>query len=606
MRYTNLKYTILVLAILSLALAACIPKTYPALIADSPTRLDDHPLCGLTLPEEDTPWRQVWRTEYTEGGVRDLIRDGDWLWVTTPVDVVRLDLRTLDCTRFGLNGACRCFLGPLDSTCRFLLDPDGRLWVAGGSELAYFDGQHWRSVSFGRDVGRLACDLAFDKRGNLWVRSCSLRPGDGSWFRYLGHEPPEDGLWEEKHVYTHWDENDCDQWFSRGGEFRSPEECRLLADWRRQLASLAPPKGIAPWGGNPLIAAESDDHLWMLAHYTPHDPRPYDALLSFDGQNWEVLPWPYGSARLVADEARGGVWAGTDEGLVFSDGRRIQKYPLTPGDTVPVGSAIYELVVDGSGHLWALTYAGLLRYDEESDIWQPTEIDEWYILLSPDYEGGLWAVSPRRNGSISHFDGNAWSHHPFPEDWPCSSVTDILADVGGRLWLSSPHCALQEFDGQVWDEYDSGSRSELLARGPDGTVYAAGRGGVIKRYDGVVWETLPPVDLPPCTRVTDLVVGPGGEVWVMFYDSNPIVYRGGEWEEFPELAGERITALLVDSQGDVWGGYSQGLLHYDGRTWELVERETPFNAIETLAKDRQGRIWVGDQVGLYVYDPTKE
>ena len=92
----------------------------------------------------------------------------------------------------------------------------------------------------------------------------------------------------------------------------------------------------------------------------------------------------------------------------------------------------------------------------------------------------------------------------------------------------------------------------------------------------------------------------------MFYDSNPIVYRGGEWEEFPELAGERITALLVDSQGDVWGGYSQGLLHYDGRTWELVERETPFNAIETLAKDRQGRIWVGDQDGLYVYDPTKE
>ncbi|RLC98583.1 MAG: hypothetical protein DRI77_04740, partial [Chloroflexi bacterium] len=325
MRYTNLKYTILVLAILSLALAACIPKTYPALIADSPTRLDDHPLCGLTLPEEDTPWRQVWRTEYTEGGVRDLIRDGDWLWVTTPVDVVRLDLRTLDCTRFSHTpGDPEVALSNVHS---LVLDPDGQLWAAAGSNLARLDGQHWQTFP----TDGYTYNLAFDTSGNLWTYVDIMHGRGIVAFRYSGHTPPEDGLWEGESISTAPPAKyDCDQWFSRGGEFRSPEECRLLADWRKRLASLAPPKGIAPWGENPPIAAESDNHLWMLAHYIPDEPRPYDALLSFDGQNWQVFSWPYGFARLVADEARGGVWAGTDEGLIFSDGRSIQKYPLAP------------------------------------------------------------------------------------------------------------------------------------------------------------------------------------------------------------------------------------------------------------------------------------
>lgn len=500
MQYTNLKYAVLVLAISSLALTACTPKTYPALIADSPTRLDDRPLCGLTLPEKDQHWRQIWRTESNTSGVRDLLRDGDWLWVATPVDVVRLDLRTLDCTRFGLSG-----------TRRLLLDPDGRLWAAGGSELAHFDGQHWRSFSFGRDVGGSACDLALDKRGNLWVLSCSCRPGDGAWFRYPGHEPPEDGLWEGELVYN-----------------------------------------------------------------TPLDK--------------------------VTDEARGGVWAGTDEGLVFSDGQSIKKYSLLPGDTVPVGPTVYDLVVDGSGRLWASTDGGLLFYDETSDTWQPSAIGE-RVLVSADYQGGLWAASSHY---VGHFDGNAWSYYPFHRSWPCSPAVDILADAGGGLWLSSHHCTLLGFNGEVWDEYNSGSRGELLARGPGGDVYATG-GRDIKRYDGTTWNRFPSIQVPRPTRVTAITIGPEGEVWVTSNPSpNLIVYRGNEWEEFPELVGKEITALLIGSQGDVWAGHSGGLLHYDGETWERIEREPPLSAINALAEDRQGRIWVGGRDGLSVYDPTKE
>jgi len=215
----------------------------------------------------------------------------------------------------------------------------------------------------------------------------------------------------------------------------------------------------------------------------------------------------------------------------------------------------------------------------------------------------VWAASFYHSKGVGHFDGSSWSHYPFPEDWPCSPVVDILADVGGGLWLSSHRCALRGFNGQVWDEYDSGSRGDLLAHGPDGTVYAAAWDGTVKRYAGTVWETLLPADPLRRARVIDLAVGRGGEVWVAF-DISPslIVYRDGEWEEPLELAGEIVTALLVDSQGDLWAGYSGGLLHYDGETWEHITRGIPFATVNALAKDRQERIWVSGQDGLHIYD----
>jgi len=185
------------------------------------------------MPEEDSPWRQVWRADYEAGGVRDLIRDGDWLWVATPADVVRLDLRTLDCMRFShTTGDPKV---ELSNVRNLLLDPDGRLWAATGTDLARFDGQRWQAFPI---EGYGVYNIAFDDSGNLWA-DVSLGRGIGA-LRYSGHEPPEDGPWEGEHVHRRPDENDCDQWFSRGGEFHSPEECRLLADWRERLASLTP------------------------------------------------------------------------------------------------------------------------------------------------------------------------------------------------------------------------------------------------------------------------------------------------------------------------------------------------------------------------------
>jgi hypothetical protein len=564
------------------------------------------PLCGV-VPPDSGPWRQVWRTSYDAGGVRDLVRDGDLLWAATPSDVVRLRLDTLDCTRFshteGDPGV------PLSGVRSLMLDPEGYLWAAGREGLARYDGQNWRAVP--ATDASIAGGLRLDAAGNLWIDVAVDTGGIGP-LRFPGHRPPQDGRWEGEVIWaSHQGEGECDRWVAMSGlsgaRFQSPEECRLLAAWRERLAALPPPEGIAPWweGVPRSIAAETADRIWVLARHLPDEPKPDDALLSFDGQNWQVLSWPYGSACcLVADEARGGVWAGTNEGLVFGDGRSLQRFLLLPGDRVPFGRPIYDLVTDGNGRLWASTDWGLLLYDEPSDTWQLTEIGEM-VLISADDDGGLWAVSRYAGGQVSHFTGGTWSHHPFPAAWPCTPVDAILADVGGGLWLSSTQCALRGFNGEVWDEYDSGSRGDMLARGPAGEIYAAGWDGAVKRYDGTTWETLLPANPLRHRQVTDMVARQEGEIWIAL-NAVPslLVFRDGRWTGAPTPVDDPITALLIDLRGDVWAGHDQGLLHYDGETWESIESRVPFTGIMALAEDRRGRIWIGGWDGLSVYDPN--
>jgi len=360
-------------------------------------------------------------------------------------------------------------------------------------------------------------------------------------------------------------------------------------------------------GGYPLIAAESSERLWMLARYLPDGGKPYDALLSFDGQSWQVLSWPYGSTDLIAaDDARGGVWVGTAEGLVFSNGQSLQRYLLSPADAIPIGPRLSDLAADADGRLWAATPEhGLLQYDEASGSWQSTEITEW-ALISADDQGGLWAASRSRDGSVSYFDGETWIHHPFPAGWPCFPH-QILADVGGGVWLSSD-CALRGFNGEVWDEYETGMPGERLARGPRGEVYAVGWNGALKRLFGKTWKTLLPSSNHGRFRgssglVEDIVVGPESDVWVAFDDVASLsVYRGSGWEKVSAPTEGKITALLDDSQGNLWVGHEFGLLCYDGQSWESITSETHRTTVHGLAESRGGRIWVARSDGLYVYD----
>lgn len=392
-----------------------------------------------------------------------------------------------------------------------------------------------------------AYGLAFDAQGNLWTTRAAGR-GVPAHFRYSGHEPPSGEVWQGEFVSVgDVPADDCADWFSVSRNF----------------------------GGY--------------------------ILQSLDG--CRAL-----SADLELLDSRLPLTANGASEVVFSDGQTTRRLFLTLADRVPTGPFVVDLAQDEAGRMWAASNDGLLRLDDEN--WQPTEIGE-RVLVAPDQQGGLWAVSSAREGGQAHhfvpggdLEGAQWQHYPGPEPW-CPPLS-IAADVQGKLWWSSHGCDLQSFDGRQWSPHDTGLDLShvLLATGPDGLVYAA-RDDHVLRYDGAAWEALPAPErdfnVPACA----LTVDRHGGLWIGYSRSPYLNYLDGkQWRQFPDLLSAPACILWADARGHVWVGRDRVLLRYDGENW--AEFPGPGDRIMLLAEDSRGRFWVSGFKGFYVYDPSQE
>jgi ligand-binding sensor domain-containing protein len=221
----------------------------------------------------------------------------------------------------------------------------------------------------------------------------------------------------------------------------------------------------------------------------------------------------------------------------------------------------------------------------------------------------LWAVGVTPGGAVSHFDGQRWTHHAKPPDWPCWP-RDVAADVGGGLWLTSPACELQGFDGQNWAPYPidadlrarAAFRGALLARAPDGALYLGAQDQILRYAEGE-WQPLPlpaPSDAVRFT-VSALVADEQGGLWVGGWSAPYLRYfDGARWRDFGEAVDAPVHSLTLDGAGRLWVGTEGGLMGYDGATWQRVESG---DMLVALAQGPAGRVWASGPHGLYVYTP---
>jgi ligand-binding sensor domain-containing protein len=289
----------------------------------------------------------------------------------------------------------------------------------------------------------------------------------------------------------------------------------------------------------------------------------------------------------------------------------LEQVPLLAASLIPFGPVALGLDKDKTGQLWAATHEGVLRFGEENDIWQLTEIGDHSVFITPDEQGGVWALSHHTWEYLSYFDGERWQHYSGYDDRHCGVRQSAVADVGPKLWVTD-QCGLHVFDGQQWTTL-GGFEFEraLLERGPDGKLYAILKDGRVQRYDGVTWEVITTAEqyrfAPPGAA---LVVDRQGGVWVGANRAPYLRYfapaagdlDGAQWHEFPDFVKSQVHALLIDSRGDLWVGGEGALLRYDGQSWES---HPDITLVWALGEDWQGRIWAGSYVGLYAYDPRE-
>ena len=310
----------------------------------------------------------------------------------------------------------------------------------------------------------------------------------------------------------------------------------------------------------------------------------------------------------------GRVWAGLRDGRVLTLSQQGGVQPIGSVG-VPLWRGLHR---DRKGRVWAGSYGfGLFCYDELGfrragfDEGLPDNEVEAVAL----HDGRVWIGTPK--GLISA-EGTPLSNFcDIPEDYAIESVTGLLSDARGRLWIGKRNGRVFVLEGgrlRMCAKIESMFHyriDTLVADGDGGVWVASSSGGGVARYaspetvecfEGEVPESYP-------GQIGAIAVGRMGEVAIGSRSPrawNGIAeYRDGKFVQVQGIAGSPISALCYDSTGRLWVGTSEGVSICD-TDFVLsygMEDGLPSELITVLFEDDQGRMWIGTEGGgVCVYD----
>jgi diguanylate cyclase (GGDEF)-like protein len=323
----------------------------------------------------------------------------------------------------------------------------------------------------------------------------------------------------------------------------------------------------------------------------PGTALKFDHLTSSDGLAQNTV-------TAIAQDPRGFMWIGTEDGLHQFDGYRFTVFRRGEGPHDLSGSLINSLLVDREGHVWVGTnVGGLDRYDPGTGRFRhfpaagrgtagPHELSNgtvWCLMQSRDgriwigTDGGLDVYDPRTD-RFQHFHSGKGAGQGLRDD----RIWALHEDARGIVWVGS---------------YTGLTRYEPVRK----TFRPIS--GRYKKHE-----------LLNNVSVNVIVAGPGGNTWVgaegalleLAGDGTVVAAMGAKTLGHGNLAAARIRALLPDENGGLWiGTYGAGLLHLDPDT-RRVERyqhdpadisSLGGNNIETLYRDSTGILWIGTGAG---------
>ena len=370
-----------------------------------------------------------------------------------------------------------------------------------------------------------------------------------------------------------------------------------------------------------------------------------------DTADWERIPGPVEVDSVKAlSRNRSDLWLATDGGV------KIFNATPPPASPEPGANRFYEMKLLDNGELWVasipndqqdsfgiyqLTSEGWRVHDRSSGL----PLDD-LVSLETDAEGRLWVGSWGRGISIRSSTGTAWlSMDPdnsdlqgLPPDGSFSVISDITRDADGNMWLVNVRFGLVVVDGFP------PTRSHVIEQEEALGFTGLDLNKIVIADDGLKWLTTPldgfgvyddggtpydstddqtvfinSFDEPRLSsdRVSDLVVGPDGIVWVGT-DSGLNSVRGtysrldgtfevDSWRVYTTADGlpsAEINALEVDGSGNVWVATENGLSQID-LGGEVIFTLTNSNSglinnrvTSLLFDDDRGELWIGTFEGL--------
>jgi len=195
----------------------------------------------------------------------------------------------------------------------------------------------------------------------------------------------------------------------------------LLAVCLALLAGCRSPEVIeAPLADEGLLIGVPPGALFVPVSLDPTSTIRFDRITGEDGLSQNVV-------LAIAQDHRGFMWFGTEDGLNKYDGYQFTVYKQKPEDPTTLSdnfvSVIYQ---DRMGVLWIGTRNGLNRLDSSTGTFTRYEHDPedaesiggtWVVSLCEDHDGVLWIGTD--DGGLDRFDRDTGTFAHYRHERAC-------------------------------------------------------------------------------------------------------------------------------------------------------------------------------------------
>lgn len=360
-------------------------------------------------------------------------------------------------------------------------------------------------------------------------------------------------------------------------------------------------------------------------------------------------PFGVGEVRALVSDGANGIWFAQGSQVFHLDRHetvvQVLDVPKHAGATRlnSLEQRVRSLALTPQGRLWVGLNGGLVAWQRNAD----TGLMEAFSLpvqlqvpravvaaILQDHEQAVWLAFGDDQGlfrwrekqlSLEHF-----VNLPSVESsLSGNSLTSLMLDASGGLWIGSTDYGanLVDLKGRGFTTYlhipgDERSLSHPLVSAvlPDDPdyVWVGTLGGGLNRVNLKTGDTQ---RIPLAEVGVDFIrmivrderkrLWIGGEALHMYdphtRQSIPIIPK----QSLPP--GARLTAVALDTNGEVWAASSVGLYRIKKDGSFQVYRSNLMkldalneDAIDSLLIDRENRLWVGSKGALYLYDRVKD
>jgi photosystem II stability/assembly factor-like uncharacterized protein len=279
----------------------------------------------------------------------------------------------------------------------------------------------------------------------------------------------------------------------------------------------------------------------------------------------------------------------------------------------PHGGAIYSIVTDNSGNIYANTVwgAGPFKSTDDGETWfsikgDLTPYSGEFHPMSINSSGGLFIGGAHSTALLCRSTDGGSSWEPLNNLNPGSSIICISFDNYENVYVGTGIGIYKSTDnGDNWAQYGmNGSQVEAVAFNSSGHVFAGTSTSVYRSTnDGASWT-----QLPTSGGTRTVAVAPNGYIFAGCQEGGGGIWRstnnGDNWTRVyaQPIPIKFASTIYFDTNGDIYSPtWGNGVIKStdSGDTWTEFNEGLGYKYVRAIGKSLSGPIFAGTDYGIY-------